>query len=391
MCSFLIKKHKGGCLLAQYIKKKKGWGVRFYINEIDELGKRKRIYLGGFRTKKEAETAMLDHLNNIKQYGHTINQDLTLKEYLEYFFENYVATNTAPRTQLFYADIYRLHIIPYLGSIKISMLQPSHLQSYYTHLLNEKQLSKATVKKHHRALHLAFKHAVKWGMLYRNVTEAVDPPRPDRQVRKVLNKTQLNQFLEKTKGTSVYIPYILLITTGMRRGEVCGLQDSNVNLDTGMIYIRTTLQRYNGKLNLTVTKNHRSERPIALLPEVIPILKQYMTLKQRLKRELGEKWCNNDFFCVWLDDGREIKPEYLSRTFKKIMKELGFDSQLSLHDLRHSHATILMEEGKHPKIVQERLGHTTIKTTMDTYSHVSPSLEKKEMQDVKILDIGDDL
>lgn len=370
--------------MAQFIKKKKGWAVRFYTDELDEKGQKKRIYLSGYKTKKDAENAMLEYLSNFKKTGRTIDNNITLKEYLEYFFENYIVTNTAPRTQRYYADIFRLHIIPYMGSIRLNNLKASLLQQYYLYCLNNKGLSKNSVKKHHRALHLALNYAMKWGLTYNNVTDMVEPPKPEKVIKHTLNKEQLNMFLEEVKGTSVYIPFLLLITTGLRRGEVCGLQIEDVDLEEGMLYIRHNLQRYNGKLNLTTTKTHRSSRPIALLPETIPILKKY-ELEIKKAKLANPAWQENNFYCKWLNDGRPIKPEYLTRVFKKIIKKLNFNEELTLHDLRHSHATILLEEGKHPKIVQERLGHSTIKTSMDLYSHVTPQLEKKEMQNVHIL------
>lgn len=173
----------------------------------------------------------------------------------------------------------------------------------------------------------------------------------------------------------MYLPVMLAITTGMRRGAIAAIQWDNVDLKKKMLYVQYSLQRIDGELKPMDTKTNKSRRSVALMDITIEALKEER--KNQLERKLayGEKYQDLNYVCCW-DDGRPLDPDFISKKFNKIVKKLDMP-QIRFHDLRHTHATMLLKQGTNPKIVQERLGHATISTTMDIYSHALPEMQKE--------------
>jgi integrase len=300
---------------------------------------------------------------------------------MEYFFDNYVITNTAPRTQRYYADIIRLHILPQLGELKLCEIKPSHLQSYYSYLITpfEKDganLSKSTANKHHKVICKALNEAMKWGIIHRNVTNCVNPPKPEKKEFNIPTPIQVNRILETCKNSAAYIPIYLAATHGLRIGEICGLQEEDVDLKERFIYVRNNYQRIQGKMTLTSLKTSSSKRKVVILNESVPVLQKYILNMKKNKLSASTLWNENNFFCVWSEDGRPVINDYVGRVFRKALKELKIEG-IRFHDLRHFHATELLKRGYNPKIVAERLGHSTIEMTLDIYSHVLPDIQKQ--------------
>lgn len=370
--------------MAQIIKKKKGYGIRFYIDEKNNKGQQKRIYLKGpYQTKKEANNAMLKYISEYNQIGQAPDENITITQYMEYFFDNYVITNTAPRTQRYYADIIKLYILPQLGELKLCNLKPSHLQSYYSYLITPTQsnganLSKSTANKHHKVICKALNEAMKWGIIHRNVTHSVNPPKPEKKEFSIPTPIQVNSILEicKDKYLPAYMPIYLSATHGLRMGEVCGLQESDIDLKEKFIYVRNNYQRIQGKMTLTSLKTSSSKRKVVILNESISILQKYVLQIKKYKLLCGPLWNENNFFCKWANDGRPVTNDYVGRAFRKALKELGITG-IRFHDLRHFHATELLKRGYNPKIVAERLGHSTVEMTLNIYSHVLPDIQKQ--------------
>lgn len=370
--------------MPQFIKKKKGYSVRFYLDEKDNKGQQKRIYLKGpFRTQKIAEDAVIKYISEYNKIGQAPDKNITVTQYMEYFFDNYVVTNTAPRTQRYYADIIKLYILPQLGQLKLCNLKPSHLQSYYSYLISPKEkdganLSKSTANKHHKVICKALNEAIKWGIIYRNVTHAVNPPKPDKKEFTIPTPIQVSSILEVCKKNypAAYIPIYLSATHGLRMGEVCGLQECDIDLNEKFIYVKNNYQRIQGKMTLTSLKTSSSKRKVVILNESVPVLQKYILLIKKNKLLAGGLWNKNEFFCKWLDDGRPVSNDYVGRAFRKALKELNI-AGIRFHDLRHFHATELLKRGFNPKIVAERLGHSTVEITLNIYSHVLPDIQKQ--------------
>lgn len=181
--------------------------------------------------------------------------------------------------------------------------------------------------------------------------------------------------MELAKGTPLYIPIVLATTTGARVGEICGLQWNNVDLEKGQISIVYTFQRIDKKWQLKPVKTDRSNRLVIIPDIVVNILRQQKHWQKKNRAFFGSDYHHNTHVTTW-PDGRPILTEYVTKQFKKFIQEHNLP-EIRFHDLRHTHATELLKAGINPKIVSERLGHSSIRITLDTYSHVVPTLQKE--------------
>lgn len=340
-------------------------------------GKRKQKWFSGYKRKKDAEKALSDIISKIENGQYFEAKNITLKEYLDHWLETYAKVNVAPRTYTRYTE-FANNISSYIGTIKLDKLKPALIQKYYSTLIEEGRLSKSTILKIHRMLHLALKHAVNWQVIPYNPTDAVTPPRPEKPEMKVWDIDTANRFLKEIKDTVMYIPVMLALQTGMRQGEICALKWENVNFRTGFISVVNTMQRINGQLTLKQPKTAKSIRSIALLDTTVSELKKHWKKQAELRLLFGQDYNDNGFVCCW-EDGRPLDPNYVSKKFNKLVRELDFPI-IRFHDLRHTHATLLLEQGVNPKIVSERLGHSQIGITLDTYSHVLPHIQKEAVK-----------
>ncbi len=190
-----------------------------------------------------------------------------------------------------------------------------------------------------------------------------------------MHNDELQKLLNSVEGKSVFTPIYIASTTGMRLGEVCGLQNEDVDIKKKIFYIRHTYKRISGEMVLKNTKTLRSKRPVPMLPGTDVILKEYISKKEQYSEELGSDYTFSSFFCTW-EDGRPMQPDYVTSTFKKYIRRLKFSEGITFHSLRHTHASWLLREKIHPKIVSERLGHTSVNLTLNIYSHLIPDLQK---------------
>ncbi len=339
----------------------------------DENGKRKQKWYSGYKTKKEAEKALADIIAKIEKGEYFEPEKMSLATYLDYWLETYAKTNVAPSTYKRYAE-FAAHVKADIGRIMLPKLKPAHIQSFYSVLL-ERGLSKSTVLKVHRMLHLALKHAVNWQIIISNPTDAVTPPRPDKVEMHVWDVETANKFLHDIGDTSIYIPVLLALQTGMRAGEICGLKWEDVNLKQGTLTVKQTLQRINGVLTVKDTKTAKSKRTIALMDYTVQALKEHKKKQNETKLMVGQTYKDQGFVCTW-DDGRPYDPHYVGEKFTELVYKLNYP-QIRFHDLRHTHATMLLQQGVNPKIVSERLGHSQVSITLDTYSHVLPNMQKE--------------
>ncbi|MFC1846669.1 tyrosine-type recombinase/integrase, partial [Chloroflexota bacterium] len=298
----------------------------------------------------------------------------TLAEYLNKWLKDYAKATLSPRGYERYAGIINKHIIPDLGKITLIQLKPEHLQKHYTAKLNE-GLSPRTVRYHHAVIHIALKTAVKWDLLNRNVADAVESPRIRRTEMQTWDEYEINLFLERTKDSPYYALFYTAIFTGMRRSEILALRWQDIDFIYGQIYINRSLhQLKDGSFVFTQPKSAKSSRTIALTPSTALILKDYYE-QTKLESDLtGIPLTDNDLVFSNID-GKPIRPNTVTRAWNTLAKQYGL-KVIRLHDARHTHASLMLKKGMHPKVVQERLGHSSIQMTIDTYSHVAPGIQE---------------
>ena len=239
-----------------------------------------------------------------------------------------------------------------------------------------KGLSPRSLEHAHRVLSQSFKHATGWGLTWRNPCDSVRPPRKVQKELSIPDIPTVLDLLELTKQTPHHTGFHFLAYTGARRGEACGLMWRDVDLERGMVSITqaATKTRTQGVI-MAPPKTNKGRRAITLDTDTVELLRSHRGQQMVSLMELGELYENHGYvFAGPL--GAPVDPDALTYAWKQVVRKAGVGT-VRLHDLRHFHATVLMKEGTHPKVVQERLGHSVISVTMDTYSHVVPGLQEK--------------
>ena len=231
-----------------------------------------------------------------------------------------------------------------------------------------------TVRNVHTVIRESLGHAMKWGLLWRNSAQAVDAPRPGVNEVVVPESEEVLRILELSKETPYHAAFHFIAYTGCRRGECLGLRWQDIDFDRGIASIVQTIQRVQGRgLIIDSPKSKKGRRAIAIDAETVSVLKAHRVRQLEHRLQLGDEWENHDFVFPGVT-GRPLDPSVLTHRFGRLA-ERAQTPGVNLKALRHFHATLLLRQGVHPKIVQERLGHATISITLDTYSHVIPSLQ----------------
>jgi integrase len=310
----------------------------------------------------------------IENGGYVPKQKETVARFMERWLDTYAATNTTLRTQQGYQGNVNRYIAPAIGNIDLQKLTARHIQGMYADLLAQ-GLSARTVLHTHRVLSEALSHGVRWGLLTRNVAEAATPPHPQHKAMEMWDADTINRFLEAARISRFHDLYHLAILTGMRRSELCGLQWPAVDLLAGKLSVSRTLQRILGKgLVEGQPKTGKSRRSIALSPEAVNLLHAVRGRQIEQRLAAGEAWHNTGYVFTQAD-GTPVEPDKVTQEFARVVKVARLP-HLTLHGLRHAHATLLLTAGVHLKVVSERLGHSNIAITADTYSHVLPGLQE---------------
>lgn len=370
-------------------KRGKTYTIVFDIGR-DENGKRKQKSKGGFRTKKEAEKALNEIKFKLQKGEYFESEDIFFKDYLNKWMKEYCKNTLAPKTITTYNQLMICYILPKLGNIKLDKLKPLDLQSFYNYLQNDLNLSGTTALHCHTIIHTSLKHAVQWQILNKNVADAVTRPKRTNSKMNVLNVEDMNKLLERLEGSTLYLPVILAVTAGLRRGEILGLTWNNIDLQKKTIYVEHQLQKVDDEYKLLPTKTAKSKRKVALLDYTIPILKSHRKLQLQNQLLLGSEYEDNNLVCC-KSDGKPYDPDYVSRNFLRKMTRISEElniPKIRFHDLRHTHATLLLKQGVNPKIVSERLGHSNISITLDTYTHVLPDMQKEAAEKLNDLMIN---
>lgn len=304
----------------------------------------------------------------------------SLRAFLEYWLI-VCRTRLRPITLVTYArDVRRLTAV--LGDIPLRNLTPGLVQSAYAALLDQ-GFSKRTVEKSHAVLHRAMDQAMHWGLTVRNPTELVSPPRPVRREMTALTGSQFGQLLRLTEGSRWYPLWVLLGTSGLRVGEALGLLWTNVDLDAGRLAVGHTLQRQPGTgFVLGPTKTEKSRRTVYLSGLARGALEQQREHQSRIRR-VSKRWLETGL--VFTNrHGQAVGPGVVNRALAEALHHAS-PPRIRVHDLRHSTASMLLEAGTHPKVVQDLLGHSTIQLTLDTYSHVTPALHQQAARTMDLL------
>lgn len=372
-------------------------GNKYYIvidMDRDEVtGKRKQKWLSGYDKKREAERALPGVLSEFLNGTYVGPTKKTFGEIMKKWLQD-KKTSVKHGTWKSYKWLVNTHIIPNIGRIQITKLKPEHLHNlYHVTLLQKSKLSVGSIKKAHVLIIDALNRAVAWGEITRNVAETVELPQGKKTKFEVWNEQQLKIFLDTAKDDQYYTAFELAASTGMRQSEILALRRVDVDLRTKTASVRQAYTITEAGHDFDDTKNDSSIRSIALFANTVQLLEAHF---QKQAKEMSEnKLYKDSGLVIQTSVGTPVSPRNLMRNYYRILdkileKYLDFP-KIRFHDLRHTHATLLLKAGIHPKIVQERLGHSSINVTLDTYSHVLPNLQEAVLKNIGDSILGDTL
>ncbi|WIF95167.1 site-specific integrase [Caminicella sporogenes] len=359
-------------------KRGKKWYYYFDVGVIN--GKRKKIERVGGNTKKEALEALRKALNEYEKYGMIVEEsEISVADYFDYWYKEYVLINCKYNTQQNYRRIIDNHIKPALGIYKLKSLTPAKLQEF----LNKKYrngFTKNTLKGFYGVLSGALKMAVyPYQFIKQNPMQYItlpkyDEKRKDKNDLKIITLDQFKKIIERfPEGSSFYIPLQIGFHTGMRASEVCGLTWDCVDLKNKIIRVEKILIKKGKEWEFGTPKTNSSQREILIGDALTNILKKHRKRQLENKLKYGKYYTNSNFVCT-KENGELVTTNTLKYLSRVVNYELGIN--FNFHSLRHTHATMLLEAGANIKDIQERLGHSKLFTTMDTYSHVTNKMKK---------------
>lgn len=306
-------------------------------------------------------------------------------DYLLLWLDGHCKTNYSAKTCDLYNYLVKNHIIPALKDIPVSSLKRHHLETLY----GEKRksgLSPRTVQLVHTVIHKALEYGIETEILGKNVSAGACPPPGDEREMKIMSEKDMQIFLEYAKETDYYALFYTYLFTGMRRSELLATRMRDIDLLECKVYVNRSLEQLHRvppekRISFKSPKTKGSRRMIALTPSNAIVLREHLEQVKQLRAELGFPELTKDdlVFARW--DGTPLRPDSITHVWIKLVRKCGMRG-IRLHDARHTMATLWLIKGIHPKIVQERLGHSKISTTLDIYSHVVPGLQEAAARSV---------
>ena len=302
------------------------------------------------------------------------SENLTVTEYLARWLDDSVRDNVSHRTESNYRLMTRQYIVPAFGTVKLTKLTPARIQSLYRRLQDEGK--HATARYVHATLHRALGQALRWGMVTRNPAALVTPPRAKKSEVFALTSEEVEKLFQAARESEDRLEalYILAVHTGMRQGELLGLRWSDIDLGGAEPSLRVARQlqraRDGGGLVFASTKTKKG-RHVSLGPTVVAALRRHWSRQAQEKLAAGPLYEDQGLVFASLSGTPLEASNLIRRSFKPLLKRAGLPD-IRFHDLRHTCATLLFGEGRHPKDVQLLLGHANVSMTLDTYSHAIP-------------------
>jgi integrase len=351
---------------------KDSYSIVISLGKDPDTGKYRYQWVSVKGTKKDAEKRLSELLHQLDTGAFVNPGRTTLAEYLQRWLQEYAKPNLSPRGFERYESLARVHLIPRLGNIPLVQLTSEQLQKHYT-LKASEGLSPRSIRYHHVVLHKALETAVKWGLLARNVSDGVDVPHARQTEMRTWDEYEVTRFLEAARDTRYYALFHTALFTGMRRSELLALQWRDIDLHQISVN-RSLHQLRDGSYVFTQPKSVKSRRTIALSPSSVLTLSEHKEEQAGIRAMLGLPMRDDDLVFA-THDGKPLRPNTVSRAWRALAAHAGL-KVIRLHDARHTHASLMLKQGVHPKIVQERLGHSSIQVTLDTYSHVAPGLQE---------------
>ncbi|WP_144558489.1 site-specific integrase [Shouchella miscanthi] len=360
------------------------WSFTIDIGVDPATGKRKQKTKSGFKTKKEAQSACASIIDQI-QKGYSFNNDnVKLGEFLDHWLEAVAKHRVKPSTFINYNRALQRRVKPVIGLMKIKDLRLHHGEKMVNDMINEDK-SPRYIEYTFTVLGSALKHAIKTELILKNPFEFLELPRARRRNYEVWDNQELIKFINFLKMDNLFymVPLVIAAQTGLRRSEFLGLTWDKIDYERKKLIIDQSLMFDEVSKGFVFgdLKRESSYRTITINDSLITLLKEHRRRQSEMKLAHGQDYDNRNLVCC-MPNGKPIYPRQLSMHMDKISKLAGL-KKIRIHDLRHSHATMLLRLGENTKIVSERLGHGSTKITADTYSHVTPDMQENTAQKIE--------
>jgi len=349
-----------------------------------QTGKRRRKWISFSGTLRGARIECARLVTEMKSGAYVDATRETIAAFLDCWIEH-MQGQVSPRSLERYAELCRNNIAPLLGAIPLTKLQPANISQAYAKALASGRrdgtggLSPLTVHHMHRVLREALQQAVRWQLLARNPVDAVRPPKVERKQMQTLDAEATVVLIEAARGTNLFMLILLGVLCGLRRGEITALRWRSIDLDRGQLSVTASTEQTNRGIREKETKSGKS-RTVALPSLIVDELRRHRVAQAEGLLAAGVR-LTDDHHVVAREDGQPLQPRSLTHAFVKFVRGHGL-APIRLHDLRHSHATHMLASGVHPKIAQERLGHSSVSVTIDLYSHVLPGMQAEAVSRV---------
>lgn len=338
-------------------------------------GKRERHYKTLRCSKKQAEAELRKFIAEIESGGVLKPSTTKLSAWMDEWLDTYVI-NVEATTKAGYEEKIRNYIKPGLGSLPLETLNTANVQKWINNLSNNKGLAPKTIKNAFQNLNAALEKAVDLKMIAHNPCKGVVLPKAKKKEIEVYSKAEIDNMLHLAQGTDFYLALLLLVTLGLRRGELAGLQWKHIDFNHGTVTISDTIVTVNGKPVQKPPKSVSGNRALSMGPELITVLKKARA--EHFTKALSGQ-IQNTGYVIHKRNGEPYNPDSLTQKWERFLEKNNL-RKLRLHDLRHSCATLMIANGIDPKTVQHRLGHADISITMNTYAHCTPQMDQAAAQ-----------
>jgi integrase len=340
-------------------------------------GKRKRKWHSFAGTKRQAQIECARLISELQGGGQLESTKTSMAQFLDRWLAH-IKARVSPRSHERYSEIVAKNIVPGIGAVSLAKLRPAQIAELYTKALASGRrdgtggLSPNTVVYMHRIVKQALAHAVRWEIISRSPADAVDPPKVERGTMSTYDVAQTAELLDAARGSRLYVPIVLGVLCGLRRGEIAALRWRNVDFLNARIAVVQSAEQTGEGVRYKEPKSGRA-RTVDMPALVTEELRTHRLRQAEELLRLGVR-VTDETFVYTREDGEPMQPRSLSHGWQQLIARTELP-RVRFHDLRHAHATHLLASGVHPKVASERLGHSKVGITLDLYSHVLPGMQ----------------
>lgn len=337
-------------------------------------------------SKKEAQKELALFISEIETGQALSAKKMRFKDYADFWINNYAIPNLSPKTYERYKSMLKARILPYLGNMYLDKIQPMQLMYLYQELSEctyvrkniTSKLSAKTVLEHHRLIHSMLQQAMYWQMVPYNAASRVRPPKAKKPHINFYDDVQTIALIKALEGEELKFRVIILLTifTGLRRGEVLGLEWNDISFKNSSVSVRQASQ-YVPTIGIYTKdpKTETSNRVISIPESITKLLREYQRKQMEQRLKLGDKWILTNRVFVQFD-GKPMHPDTITKWFRQFLEEKNLP-HITFHGLRHTHATLLISQGLDVRTVSNRLGHAQTSTTLNIYAHSFARMDRE--------------